>query len=166
MCPVYQGGIQTNKCLCFWPGEHQSEFSSVKHPCYMYNETVYKSNTCHKAGFSISVLQLCTKVARRLKPNTTIIIMAYDINSKLTAPLIKFHQNWKKRWCIFTQANGEEPCLNYYRSEEEAFSSLPIRRVNLKHCFKLETDLMHSKHKNIFAVHMPNRIYYFSAPSQ
>ena len=54
----------------------------------------------------------------------------------------------------------------YYRTEETAYSRLPIKRIELKNCFKVEMDLVHSSHKNIFAIHLPDRVYYFSAPSQ
>lgn len=77
-------------------------------------------------------------------------------------------QNWKKRWCIFSVvANTEEPSLKYFKNEEDSFyAPFPIKRVSLKHCYKIEVDLQHGSHKNIFSLHLPERIYYFSAPSR
>ena len=66
---------------------------------------------------------------------------------------------------MFSMSNGE-PHLNYYRSEEDAFCSLPIKRVNLNDCFKVQMDLIHGNHKNIFALYLPERVYYFSSTSQ
>ncbi len=67
---------------------------------------------------------------------------------------------------MFTQTSGEDPCLNYYHTEEEAYNSLPIKRVSLKDCCRVEIDLRHSNYKNIFAITLPERVYYFSAASQ
>ena len=81
---------------------------------------------------------------------------------------ISHFQAWKKRWCIFTILGiNEEPSLKYFKNEEDSFyAPTPIKRVSLRHCFKIEVDLQHANHKNIFALHLPDRIYYFSAPSR
>lgn len=75
-------------------------------------------------------------------------------------------QGWKKRWCMFVMPNGEQPCLHYYKDESQAFSSLPLKRVPLRFCLRVEADLAHSNYKNVFAIHLPERVYYFSAASR
>ena len=79
-----------------------------------------------------------------------------------------FTQNWKKRWCIFTIfGNTEELFLEHFKNEEDAFyAPTPIKRTSLRNCKMIEVDLHHPSHKNIFAIHLPERVYYFSAPSR
>ena len=63
--------------------------------------------------------------------------------------------------------NTEEPSLKYFKNEEDSFyAPTPIKRVSLRNCKMIEVDLHHPNHKNIFAIHLPERIYYFSAPSR
>lgn len=57
--------------------------------------------------------------------------------------------------------------LQYYENEESARGSSPPKStVSLRFCEKVDVDLEHSTYKNVFAIHLPERIYYFSAPSQ
>ncbi|XP_064382925.1 uncharacterized protein LOC135331633 isoform X2 [Halichondria panicea] len=71
---------------------------------------------------------------------------------------------WRKRWCVFTIIEGD-PSLDYYKDEEQAFNSLPIKRISLLNCYQVISDMTHKQKKHIFALHLPKRVYYFSAPS-
>ena len=63
--------------------------------------------------------------------------------------------------------NTGEPSLKYFKNEEDSFyAPTPIKRVSLRNCKMIEVDLHHPSHKNIFAIHLPERVYYFSAPSR
>ena len=76
-------------------------------------------------------------------------------------------QHWKKRWCILVMtSSNNEPCLDYYRDEADTYCSLPIRRISLTQCSKVEMDLQHSNYKHVFAIHLPERVFYFAAPSE
>ena len=57
-------------------------------------------------------------------------------------------------------------CLDYYHNEAETYSGLPIKRVYLTKCSKVEMDLEHSNYKHVFAIHLPQRVFYFAAPSE
>lgn len=81
----------------------------------------------------------------------------------LTVP---HHQGWKKRWCIL-YLSGHDLFLQYYNDEESARgNSAPKSTVSLRNCSKVDVDLQHSSYKNVFSIHLPERVYYFSSPSQ
>lgn len=72
---------------------------------------------------------------------------------------------WKKRWCIL-YLSQRELFVQYYENEDSARGSSPPKStVSLKFCEKVDVDLEHSHYKYVFAIHLPERIYYFSAPS-
>lgn len=68
---------------------------------------------------------------------------------------------------MFTCTGHEPACLLYFTDREAVLTGrMPIKRVCLDTCFKVEQALQHSHHRNVFAMHLPERAYYFSAPSQ
>ena len=75
-------------------------------------------------------------------------------------------QGWKKRWCIL-YLSQRELFIQYYENEESARGSSPPKStVSLRFCEKVDVDLEHSSYKNVFGIHLPERVYYFSAPSK
>ena len=75
-------------------------------------------------------------------------------------------QGWRKRWCIL-YLSGKELFMQYYEDEESARGSSPPKStISLRFCEKVDVDLEHSSYKNVFSMHLPERIYYFAAPSQ
>jgi hypothetical protein len=56
--------------------------------------------------------------------------------------------------------------LQYFENEDSAQGNSQAKNtLSLKFCRKVDVDLNHSSYKNVFSVHLPERIYYFSAPS-
>ena len=76
-------------------------------------------------------------------------------------------QQWRQRWCVFTCHGNEPACLLYFTDRQAVLTGrMPINRVTLDSCFKVERALQHSSHPHVFAVHLPERVFYFSAASQ
>ncbi len=94
-----------------------------------------------------------------------VILSALYYPSFLMIIVFALVQGWRKRWCVFTIIEGD-PSLDYYKDEEQAFNSLPIKRISLLNCYQVISDMTHKQKKHIFALHLPKRVYYFSAPSQ
>ena len=127
-----------------------------------YDQISYYRSTSHlnEVEFSTSVH---THACNNKHPLTLALVESIHMH---THSQIHTHtQAWKKRWCIFV-VTSNQPFLHYYHSEDEAMHGLPIKRVSLSNCSKVEINLKHSSFRNIFAIHLPERIYYFSAPSQ
>lgn len=72
---------------------------------------------------------------------------------------------WRRRWCILTVTGGEL-FLAYYQDESSSYQTTPIARVSLNSCNRVESNLHHKDRENVFAIHLPERVYYFSAPSR
>ena len=76
-------------------------------------------------------------------------------------------QQWRQRWCVLTSPRNEAPCLLYFTDKQAVLTGrMPLNRVLLDTCTKVERALKHSSHSHVFAVHLPERIFYFSAISQ
>ena len=76
-------------------------------------------------------------------------------------------QHWRQRWCVFTSTGNEPPCLLYFTDRQAVLTGrMPIKRVTLESCFKVERALKHSSRPHVFAVHLPERVFYFSAVTQ
>ncbi|CAI8045847.1 Fructose-2,6-bisphosphatase TIGAR [Geodia barretti] len=74
--------------------------------------------------------------------------------------------HWRQRWCVFTSTGNEPPCLLYFTDRQAVLTGrMPINRVPLESCSKVERALSHSSRPHVFAVHLPERIFYFSAVS-
>ena len=68
---------------------------------------------------------------------------------------------------MFTSPGNEPPCLLYFTDRQAVLTGrMPINRVLLDKCLKLERALCHSTHPHVFALHLPERVFYFSAASQ
>ena len=68
---------------------------------------------------------------------------------------------------MFTSTGNEPPCLLYFTDRQAVLTGrMPIKRVTLENCSKVEKALQHSSRPHVFAVHLPERVFYFSAVSQ
>jgi hypothetical protein len=75
-------------------------------------------------------------------------------------------KHWRQRWCVFTSTGNEPPCLLYFTDRQAVLTGrMPINRVPLESCSKVERALSHSSRPHVFAVHLPERVFYFSAVS-